>query len=233
MCTVTYLPLPENNYIITSNRDEAPGRPTLPPDFYEVEQNRLLFPKDGIFGGTWISCASDGRVACLLNGAFELHERKLPYRKSRGQVLLESYTYSSLGQMNGAYHFDNIEPFTLVTCQANLLEELRWDGEQAHYKTLDKAQPHLWASATLYTPEYIKKRHQWFKEWLKHHSNYQQKHIWDFHVTGGEGDVYNDIIMNRDDRVRTVSITSVLKDKGILSMTYRDLLKESEAHQQF
>ena len=37
MCTVTYLPLENNNFILTSNRDEDPNRKTIPPNTYEEE----------------------------------------------------------------------------------------------------------------------------------------------------------------------------------------------------
>ncbi|MFT5892888.1 MAG: hypothetical protein ACI9Y7_003003, partial [Dokdonia sp.] len=35
MCTVTYIPKGNSNFILTSNRDEAVGRTTLVPDFYD------------------------------------------------------------------------------------------------------------------------------------------------------------------------------------------------------
>lgn len=228
MCTVTYLPLEDEGFIITSNRDEAPGRPTLPPEVYDINGQQLLFPKDAFFGGTWICCNGEGRVACLLNGAFTLHVRKLPYRKSRGQVVLESFQFEDLNMMVVDYDFDNIEPFTLVHRTKTLLEEIRWDGDEVHYAQLDINQPHLWASATLYTQEYIKRRHEWFNVWLQNHDTYRAEEILDFHITGGEGDVYNDIVMNRDDRVRTVSITSIVHKAATTDMAYRDLLHETE-----
>lgn len=228
MCTVTYLPIANEGFIITSNRDEAPGRPTLPPEVYDVNGIELLFPKDAFYGGTWICCAPGGRVACLLNGAFTLHTRKLPYRKSRGQVVLESFSYADLKSMVADYDFNDIEPFTLVHHGNHVLEEVRWDGNVPHFKELDIRTPHLWASATLYTQEYIKRRHQWFEKWLQNHDTYRQEEILDFHKTGGEGDVYNDIVMNRDDRVRTVSITSIINKGNSTQMAYFDLLHNNQ-----
>ncbi len=37
MCTVTYLPLGNNDFILTSNRDEQPSRETLEPKEYLEE----------------------------------------------------------------------------------------------------------------------------------------------------------------------------------------------------
>ena len=75
MCTVTIIPQENNGFVLTSNRDEAPDRVSLAPDFYLVDGIKLLFPKDKM-GGTWIGVSEKNRVVCLLNGAFEKHERK-------------------------------------------------------------------------------------------------------------------------------------------------------------
>ena len=50
MCTVTYLPLGNNNFILTSNRDEAPSRKTTPPKLYEEDGVKLTYPKDELAG---------------------------------------------------------------------------------------------------------------------------------------------------------------------------------------
>jgi len=52
MCTVTFIPQGNNNFILTSNRDEAIGRKTLPPDFYDIEDTKMLFPRDAVAGGS-------------------------------------------------------------------------------------------------------------------------------------------------------------------------------------
>ena len=88
MCTVTILPLKgHNSFVLTSNRDEATGRQTLPPKTYEVAGSKMAFPKDVLAGGTWLGVSDRKRAICLLNGAFKKHERKLPYGKSRGVVV--------------------------------------------------------------------------------------------------------------------------------------------------
>jgi hypothetical protein len=52
MCTVTYLPLKDNNFILTSNRDETPLRKTIPPKTYVESGVELIYPKDELAGGT-------------------------------------------------------------------------------------------------------------------------------------------------------------------------------------
>lgn len=228
MCTVTYLPIQPNEFIITSNRDETPLRATRAPQQEQHQQVTLLFPKDELAGGTWICAGSNNRVACLLNGAFERHMRQPPYRHSRGQVVLDYFLTTDTETFANTYNCDNLEPFTLVLRAADGLYELRWDGQQKHFKTLDMMVPHIWASATLYTAEYINKRREWFKQWLDKHRVYRAQDILDFHVTGGEGNVYNDIVMNRGNLVRTVSITSVVHTPQQIDMTYYDLLQQTD-----
>ena len=58
MCTVTFLPLSNNDFILTSNRDEQRQRETLHPKIYEEDGIEMLFPKDKVAGGTWIGASS-------------------------------------------------------------------------------------------------------------------------------------------------------------------------------
>ncbi|MBK9489945.1 MAG: NRDE family protein [Haliscomenobacter sp.] len=84
MCTVTYVSPAPGQFILTSNRDEAPSRGATRLVVEEKEGKRLIFPQDPAAGGTWIAAASNQRMVCLLNGAFEAHNRQTPYRLSRG-----------------------------------------------------------------------------------------------------------------------------------------------------
>jgi len=62
MCTVTFIPQGNNNFILTSNRDEAIGRKTLPPDFYDIEDTKMLFPRDAVAGGSWIGLSEKSHL---------------------------------------------------------------------------------------------------------------------------------------------------------------------------
>ncbi len=74
MCTVTFIGSKENEFILTSNRDEKILRETERPSIYRINSREVAFPKDKLAGGTWIAMGGSGVVCCLLNGAFELHE---------------------------------------------------------------------------------------------------------------------------------------------------------------
>ena len=96
MCTVSFIPLGNNEFYLTSNRDEWNLRPTLAPVTEIIAGQEVTFPKDETAGGTWIAAGENGRVCCLLNGAFERHERKLPYGLSRGKVILMAFEYENV-----------------------------------------------------------------------------------------------------------------------------------------
>lgn len=89
MCTVTFVKTADK-IVITSNRDEKIIRPNaIPPQNYMVNGKNVIYPKDPKAGGTWCVVDENGTVLVLLNGANEKHTVKLPYRKSRGLIVLE------------------------------------------------------------------------------------------------------------------------------------------------
>ncbi len=224
MCTVTWLPQGPNSYLLTSNRDEAPQRAARGIQ----RRNGLIFPQDAGAGGTWIAASSMGRAAVLLNGAFELHQRHPPYRLSRGLMVLQFFDYADAGQFIEEFEFHGLEPFTLVLWDRGELHELRWDEHRLHHKKLDPKTPHIWASATLYSAEYRQKRQQWFHDWLRQNPAPTQAGILHWHRTAGEGDPWNDVVMNRNGVVQTVSITGISISAQEIDMIFLDLLDGHE-----
>ena len=223
MCTVTYLPTPAG-YILTSNRDEALLRkPAETPQFELISGHRVLFPRDGEAGGTWIATTDNQRTVCLLNGAFKRHQRKLPYRKSRGLVVLDFFKSDSALFFHQAYDLEGIEPFTLLIAEYGELFEFRWDGAQKYFKTLDPQQPHILCSATLYTPEVIAMRESWFAKWLEARVEYKVHDILAFHLFAGDGDTHTQVRMSIYGIVETVSITCVQSIGAQHHMYYSNL----------
>lgn len=224
MCTVTYIPLERDNYILTSNRDEAPARSPQNITRLRAAGQELAFPRDEAAGGTWIAISSANRLACILNGAFEKHERRPPYRRSRGLMALDFFEYPAAEDFLNDYRFEGMEPFTLIVLEQGRLLEFRWDEQQGHRQWLDAGQPRIWSSAPLYPPEVRRKREQWFAGWREGRDRFSREEILDFHFNAGDGDPWNDVVMNRGDIVRTVSVTSIVKDAAALDMQYHDLL---------
>lgn len=226
MCTVTYIPRQAGNFILTSNRDEHASR--SPQQLTQVEQNgqQLVFPRDTAAGGTWIASSDANRVVCLLNGAFEGHDRTPPYRRSRGLMVLDFFSFKKTGDFFRNYLFQGMEAFTMIIVERGQLWEFRWDEKQKFITQLDEEKPHIWSSATLYNANVQQKRQQWFDNWIKKNRIFNPENILLFHKTAGDGDPWNDVVMNRNDVVQTVSITSILKLADRIDTMYYELLTD-------
>ena len=229
MCTVTFIPLKKNEFILTSNRDESAKR--SPENITKSNKNgqSLLFPRDKGAGGTWITASSHNKLVCVLNGAFDRHERNPPYRKSRGIMVLEFFEYPDANQFFACYDFSGIESFTMIIYDNRQLWDFRWDEYKAQkfIKSLDTKDYHIWSSATLYEKPIQQKREKWFEEWLKNRTDFSKEAIIELHKKGGEGNPSIDFMMNRYNYlVQTVSITQISGSLDTMEMTYHDLIND-------
>ena len=223
MCTVTFIAV-RGRYYLTSNRDEKNVRKAaLPPQEYVHNDITLIYPKDADANGSWIAMKDNGDAAVLLNGAFKKYEAAPPYRKSRGIVFLDIFSAGSPVTKFTATNLENIEPFTLVLLLEDALYECRWDGNKKYRRQLQNNIPHIWSSATLYDEEVARKREKWFTKWLDKTPLPNQNDIINFHRFGGDGDISNDLKMNRDGIYCTVSITGIELSNGKSNMQYLDL----------
>jgi hypothetical protein len=224
MCTVTFLPKSNNDFILTSNRDESPGRETFPPEIYEEDGVKLLYPKDAVAGGTWIGVSQKKRVVTLMNGGFVAHKRKPFYRISRGVVVKDLLKAENLKAEIENYDFNEIEPFTAIIVEWKTevhLFQLVWDGLDYHFSEEPLA-PKIWSSSPLYPENLKKKREQWFSEFLFKTIKPSQEEILQFHSTAGEGDPNSNLIMDRG-FIKTKSITQIIRKNDIIEMRYEDL----------
>jgi hypothetical protein len=234
MCTVTITPLKgKNSFVLTSNRDEAPGRETLPPKMYDVENLKMAFPKDVIAGGTWLGISERSRVICLLNGGFERHDRKLPYGKSRGVVVKDLLAAEDFPEAVEAYELTEVEPFTIVA--ADWQNELRffefvWDGRDKHFKNLT-LEPHIWSSSPLYSEDMKQLREYWFAK-LQKEKELTPEVLLDFHFSAGKGDKERGVIMDRG-FVKTMSISQVIISEEKVDFFYKDLATEEVSKMAF
>lgn len=209
MCTVTYITL-KHGCLLTSSRDESATRPSaIPPELYEHNGIKMLYPKDTKANGTWIAFTQTGNAAVLLNGGFVKHDATPPYRKSRGLVFVDIISHPQPAFYFSEMSLDNIEPFTLVLFISGFLFEAIWDGTQKHFIQLDETASYIWSSVTLYSPEIINKRKIWFEEWLTENDNPSLTSVFSFHRFAGHGDASNSIFMNRKNEMLTVSITGI------------------------
>jgi Transport and Golgi organisation 2 len=233
MCTVTYIPV-KDKIFITHNRDEKSARSkAIHPKEYVVNGFRLLFPRDSHAGGTWIALNDNGTAAVLLNGGFEKHVHKPPYRKSRGLCFLDIICSDDLYYSFNRVNLDNIEPFTIILWNHGDLYECRWDGIQKYSLKLDPGQSYSWSSVTLYDNDVRDKRSDWFNNWFTENPTPSLEDIMHFHLFGGEGDAHNNLRMNRNNVMLTVSITAMEISPDNSIMKYTDLQDNTSTMQQW
>ncbi|CAM1367680.1 NRDE family protein [Tenacibaculum xiamenense] len=221
MCTVTFLPLGDNNFILTSNRDENPKRKTIAPKDYVESGVKLTYPKDELAGGTWIGVSEKHRLICLLNGGFKKHKREKSYKMSRGIIVkLLLTTESAVNEINH-FSFEGVEPFTIVLVEwleELMIYELVWDGEKKHFKKIDN-KPHIWSSSTLYDEVMKEERKEWFAQWLNENSVFEKENIIAFHRNDTKGTPETAVKMKRE-FVETTSTTCIVKNKTKISLEY-------------
>jgi len=233
MCTVTFIPAGDRVFI-THNRDEKRLRPpALAPAVHHVHGHTLLFPRDAQAGGSWIAANANGEAAVLLNGAFIKHETQPPYRKSRGLVLVDIMASDDGALSWQQADLSGIEPFTMILWSKGRLYEGRWDGRRKYTAEPDAAQAHIWSSVTLYEEAVQHRRRQWFARWRQQCPQPEPADILQYHLQGGEGDTRNDLRMNRNDVLLTVSITGMTLLPGECRMQYMDLQGDAVYAQDF
>jgi hypothetical protein len=228
MCTVSFVAT-NDKIIITSNRDEKTVRPSaIPPRSYTVYGKNLIFPKDPKAGGTWFVANADGVILVLLNGADEKHEVQLPYRKSRGLIVLDMISSLSPKDFWSEIDLEDIEPFTLVLFQNNALFQLRWNGKEKKTITLDIHQNHIWSSSTLYSSSIREKRANWFHTFMDGNSEISESKMHDFHRYTEEENDENGLVINRNDEMKTLSITQAVIEKNKVAILHYDLIAQQD-----
>lgn len=216
--------------MLTSNRDEKDFRPTVPPSLYELGEIKVGFPKDEKAGGSWIAANNNGRLCCLLNGAFAAHEKKPEYAQSRGNVLIEVATSpKNTEQYFTEKDLSEVEPFTIVSVeqkenQISHLSEFVWDGAQKHFRVLNPGNPYIWSSVTLYNEEHRNLRRKWFNRFINEkNGSISTESVLGFHAGKHTADNSINVVMEREGGLKTVSITQVIPENGEFRMDYFDL----------
>lgn len=235
MCTVTYIPLlQENSFILTSNRDESEFRATSPPEIIMHNDVKLGFPKDKKAGGSWIAMSDTGRLCCILNGAFVKHKKQEFHTISRGSILVELASSNlSVYDFFTLKSLKNVEPFTLIIIdqhkgKINDFNEFIWDGNVKHFNKPEINRPYIWSSATLYNEKNRNERKKWFKNFIREYKNQiSSETVLNFHTGSYTEDNSINVIMQGKNGLKTVSITQVIPNYDKLLMHYIDLLNHS------
>ncbi len=233
MCTVSFV-ASNGKIIITSNRDEKIIRPgAIEPKNYFINNKNIIFPKDPKAGGTWFAVDESGTILVLLNGANEKHKVELPYRKSRGLIVLEIISSVSPKDFWQEINLDKIEPFTLVLFQNGVLFQLCWDGNHKEATALDITKNHIWSSVTLYPKEIRENRANWFHAFLDSNPTVSEKEMLDFHRYTEAENQENGLVINRKEELKTLSITQSVIEKNKVSILHYDLIAQKEIETSF
>lgn len=223
MCTVTFVPI-KNGICITSNRDEKVSRKkAISPQKTTINNKEITYPKDPQAGGTWFAHDNEN-VIVLLNGAQEKHISKGSYRKSRGLIVLDLISTDDVLSTWKLINLLNIEPFTLVFFNGNQLFQLQWNEVEKSTLELNKSKNHIWSSSTLYSKEIRQERENWFTHFIESTKEITAEDLLHFHqFTENENTNYG-LQINRNNILKTVSITQCVMNKTI-DIKYIDLLE--------
>lgn len=228
MCTVSFV-CNNEAVIITSNRDEKVIRPeAIEPRSYNCNGKNIMYPKDPKAGGTWFAVDANGTVLVLLNGGISKHKVQFSYRKSRGLIALDIISSNSPKNFWKEINLEDIEPFTLVLYQEKELYELIWDGMTKKSTQMDEKQNYIWSSVTLYSDQIRQKRSVWFSDFLKNKEKISAFDMLDFHRNTEDDDSENGLIINRENTLKTLSITQVIIEQNKSVLEYHDLVNAKE-----
>ena len=232
MCTVSFVNS-NDKIIITSNRDEQIVRPSIEPKSYAVNDKNIFFPKDSKAGGTWYAIDEEANVLVLLNGASEKHEWNPPYRKSRGQIVVDLVSAKSAIEAWDEINLDAIESFTLVLFQNQKLYQLRWDGNRKETVELNVHHNYVWSSSTLYAKEIRDQREQWFHTFLEIKPEVSADEMFHFHRYTEIQNSNHGLVINRNDTLKTLSITQTVIEKNRVQLLHHDLIEEKDFSNSF
>ena len=233
MCTVSFVSS-NGKTIITSNRDEKVLRPSaIEPKNYQINTKNVFFPKDPKAGGTWFAVDENSNVLVLLNGAEEKHILKEKYNRSRGLIVLELIGETSPLEMWQTIDLENVEPFTLVLFENQKLYQLRWNEIEKTTVALDVTKNHIWSSSTLYSAAIREKRANWFNTFLDTKPEVNEAELFNFHRYTEEENTEHGLVINRNDALKTLSITQAVVEKNKVQMAHFDLIKNDSFNHSF
>ena len=203
-------------------------RQAVEPRNHLINDKIVVYPKDPQAGGTWYAIDEHANVLVLLNGAAEKHVWNPPYRKSRGLIVLDIISALSPSQMWNDIDLDDIEPFTVVLFEAAKLYQLRWNGLEKQAVMLDPNSNHIWSSTTLYPKEIREKREKWFANFMRFNQQPSGKDMYHFHHYTESGDTENGLVINRNNFLKTLSITQTIIHDNKVKMNYHDLTERKD-----
>ncbi|MCF8378413.1 MAG: NRDE family protein [Bacteroidales bacterium] len=227
MCTVSYIPLSDQSFVLTHSRDETIKRPiSSPPMEKNAVNETVLYPIDPKGKGTWIGASRSGRMASLLNGGSHRHEFNPPYKHSRGLIIPEYFNHVNFEHFFNVYDFDGLEPFTLLIFEDNKIYKTVKSENDIKVSILDNSRPYMFTSSSLYPPETDHARRLDFNRWLPGKFQPTDQEILEFHKKHLFEYTKNVYRPDEGHIIKTVSITMIKNSKIGVEMDYYDLVND-------
>lgn len=226
MCTISYVPT-RTGFIVTDSRDEYYAREAYSPKYYDEYGVKLYYPKDSVAGGTWMGASNKNHLICLMNGAFEKHERKESYRKSRGVVVKELLASDDMIKTIEEYSLVDIEPFFALVFSWNFgiaIHELIWDGTRKTVNKHQTSRPKIWSASMTYDMDQRQEREDMLQDLIHENAEMTPEILWDFHHQKGDADD-EEIVIDRG-ILKTTSITQFSYLEGKEMFRYHALLTD-------
>jgi hypothetical protein len=218
MCTVSWIHEPDG-YQLFCNRDEARTRKSaLPPQVLELRGVKTIAPRDGDFGGSWISVNEYGLALSLLNfhPAFPKSGSQFT---SRGLLLMElanCHSREEVLERIAEQQLEKFQPFTLlILMPAKSALIVRWDGNRCFFDHDGDAQMPL-TSSSFDPGKVIEARKQQFGE-LK--AAWSTNLLPDLHRNHEPAPSAYSICMHRPD-AETVSFSQIKVDSNSVAFRY-------------
>lgn len=222
MCTVSWA-IEDHGFFMAFNRDERKSRKAgKAPELKQSHSVRFLSPTDGDFGGTWLGANEHGLILGLLN-YYPDPKPPTPINKlSRGFIIPKLMVYRNVAEMGLPEHtleLNRFESFELLLLEPDGKGKIwRWDGLKMDIIPADESTSPL-SSSSFVTQKVVDYRKERFPQVLTEIPGSKKDAIITFQTRQDHPDAAYNPRMWRED-AKTVSITTVSIDSGMLCMNY-------------
>ncbi|MEX0929800.1 MAG: NRDE family protein [Balneolales bacterium] len=228
MCTVTFYPNDDHNWILSTNRDELKSRKKAKPPFIQKSgELPYLAPVDGQAGGTWVGVNEAGIGLTIINN-YQGNNPLLNHRTdavSRGLIIPDLMSRNHLEDVNARMQQLKVaryNPFKLIGMQSQpwMIMEWSWDGQKYRTRSLP-VEPAIWVSSGRDYDGVSDNRRKIFERFLESDPLPGVDAVRRLHSSGlPETGAYS--IAMEQELVATVSNTIAEVNNGIARMHYHD-----------
>jgi hypothetical protein len=108
--------------------------------------------------------------------------------------------------------------------QEKKLYQLRWNGAKKSTVDLEIDKNYVWSSSTLYSKEIREQRSSWFYAFLDSNSEITETKMLHFHRYTESDNNDHGLVINRNDELKTLSITQSVIEKNKVMIHHLDLI---------